>query len=594
VILHALRLVNVEGLPEVRVSGLAESGVVPVALPPQAAPGALSRALRFVLCGDRDAVVPEGEGARGVAFVEAGLRTADGEAVSLFRGVDRNGREQVSLREGDGRRVSGGEQAAARLAELLGDRPAAWCDAVLDVPLSDAAWWAAPAAAAPRPPATGDRGGVRDETALAARRAVGELRRALRAERLRLLASRRHAELLDHGARLRHERGTVALEVDRLQVERDRLRTRLRRVNEYRDQLARGGDVPEEGEEREAPTEPPVPRSPPLRTFGGGSALELALVACAAGLFLTLVLYSTSAGGDPDRRTVQIGLGLGFLVAVASYLHVATRRDVTAEPGGPGAAATTAGARDARPWRDALRRRFADLGDPDDPELPTTLRQRLTEHDARLSPLHTRLERLDDAIAVFDVEAGRAARALHETLPDVVASDEGLPEDMDAGAAVALVHELGDAVYAAVVERDALLAEGAVEPSAARQALAVALDAMTDRVVAPDAVGGLLRRVDSFACTVGDDPEEDQLADLLVAEIDRLATESPVETRARRAGTQAPRRGLLVLAERPRDLTDEQLVAHFGAEAQIVVPAVGSGRDDGDRVRHPGMSRRPR
>lgn len=587
-ILRSLHVVGFRGEPEWTGAMLPEQGVVRLVLPAGAAAGSVAAALAWAFTGrGTEDVAPRGSG-RGFAHVEIGFRTDDGKDASLFRGVDHRNQQQVSLREDAPRRVTGGEAAVAqRLAELLGMAPDQWCERAIGVepPDADDAPPEEPAATPSPAPGAG-------ALAAASRSAVQELRRVLRAERLRLLASRHHAELLELGRRLRHERGAVAREVDRLHVERDRVRTRLRRVNEYRDQLARaaaGEPAPEDSDVLPAPSE----AAEPPRGLRGDGAIELTLVGCAAGTFLALVLYSSTATGDPDRSSIQIGLGLGFLVAVASYLHVAGRRPVTS-PAGDRLAAAPAGEAERRPWKEALRRRFADLGDPDDPALPGELRTRLTELDAAVSPLHGRLERLDDAIAIFDVEAGRAARALHESLPELVAGGTGLAEGAEVAAAVASVHALGDAVYASVVERDVLLGEGTADPAAARQALAVALDALGDSTGAPGAATALLRRVDSFACAVGDEPEEDQLADLLDAEIARIASgarPSPVRPRTAPAAPRRPS-GLVVPRGPAGALDDGALVRLFGPRAQIVVGDEGSGTGHGDRVLRADTSQR--
>ena len=584
---------------------LPSKGVASVVLPRGAPPDTLVNALRFLLTGQGEAPAP-GDGP-GFSFVEAafgvdavpeafaarGVRESAG--FSLFRGVDRRGTTQVSLREDGGRRVFSGEaDVAVRVGELFGVGVDEWCARALDPPVPAGSAGAARAqVTSSEVPGDAGHAGTGDETARAARRAVQELRRSLRAERLRLLASRRHSELLDHGRRLRCERARVARESDLETVERDRVRTRLRRVNEYRDQLARGvlhEDVPP-GDRTHAVAH--VNATPHLRgRLKGPAAVEFALISCAAVTFMALVLYSTGAGGDPDQRVIQIGLGLGFIVSVVSFLHVAARPTV-AEPTSTGASAP---ATEASARRDSLRRRFADLGDPDDPQLPNELRVRLSELDGRLSPLLLRLERLDDAITVLDVEAGRAARALHEALPELEAGDVGLPEGSDVASAVATVHELGDAVYAAVVERDALLAEGSVPPADARQALGAALDALADRIGAPGAVAAVLRRVDSFACAVGERAEEDELADVLDREIAAIESVPTVAAPAAHGDSAEPAAApqLVVLSVPADEMDVDALTARWGGDLQIVVGVPKSDGGSGERMRRPGASRRPR
>ncbi len=594
-ILRSLRLVHVRGLPDVRVTGLPESGLVRVTLPAGAPPDTLVGALQFLLVAEAPDLVagPAGGDDPGFSFVEAEFRTQSGATFSLFRGVDRRGTTQVSLRESTAGRVTGGDAAVAeRLGQLLDGTVQAWCSRHLGALLP------APASAAGSAvPIGGDAArGVDDDVVRAAHRAVQELRRSLRAERLRLLASRRHSELLEHGRRLRHERATVARHVDESSVERDRARTRLQRVSEYRDQLARSLDDAA-GEEASARGPLPVVAAPPAtaaaasRRVAPGSLIETALIACAAAMFVVLVFYSSSSRGDRADGMVLIALGAGCVVAVASYVYVVARRPVPAGAGAPPAVVVPDTATRVRAWRDSLRRRFADIGDPDDPGLAQELRARLADIDGRLAPQRARLEQLDDAIAVFDVEVGRAARSLHETLPALGAGDTGLPEGTDVRDAVAIVHELGDAVYAAVVERDALLAEGTATPDEARQALAVALDALAACTGAAGVVATCLRRVNSFACVVGEASEEDQLADLLDAEIRALVAAGPRGAVTADRGA-ADLHGLIVPAAGPEELATGDVAARFGAAAQVVVAAPGAAPGSGERARPPGASRR--
>ncbi len=507
-ILRAFKMVHYRGLPEVVARDLPERGLATVALPDTCAAEVIAAAIGFAFGAEPEADVVDAE--QGFAYVELGLSLPSGAQVSLFRGIDRRGVIQASLREEQGQRVTGGvNEVAARLSALLGEDVIDWARGV--VVNADAEPDASAAARLVDPDATESNAARAqsidvDQGSAAtadARAAIVEVERALRLERLELLAERHHAELLTHGAHLRRERVEVDRIVDRENAERDRVRTRLRRVNEFRDQVARAEATAPEADA--APVAPP----PQHRT-----RVQRALVACSAVLLTMLVLYATSVTGDPDRTLVSVSLGLALVVSVSSYVVVASdgrsRADGLAMDAAPVA---------TRTWRDALRHRFADLNDPDDPATPRRLRERLAALDERLAPLHAQLEAIDDAVTIFDVETGRAARALHLSLPEPELADVGLPGGMDARAATRRVHVLGDAVYATTVERDALLAGGAVQRADARQALADALATLAGEDGAR--VDGILESIDAFSVRNDEDAYEDERESALVERLHR-------------------------------------------------------------------------
>jgi hypothetical protein len=508
VILRSFKMVHFRGLPEVLVKSAPAEGPVRVPLPTSCDAGVVAEAVAFALGASAGAgVVDE---AQGFAYVELGLVLPSDSEASLFRGIDRRGVVQASLREHGGLRVTGGaDGVSARLGELLGMDLAAWRRRVI---VDTGGVPAAPEGPTTRDGAAGADGGDRGEALDRARSAVDTLQRALRVDRLGRLAALRHRDLLAHGARLRRERTEVDRVVDRETAERDRVRTRLRRVNEYRDQVAReeareAGDV----------------STPSARRERRGRGVQWGLATCAALLLATLVVYSMAATGDPDRPLVTVGLGLAFLVAVSSYFVVAGASD----PGESSPAEGAHGESDrSRAWRDALRQRFADLSDPDDPGLPRRLRERLVTLDERLAPMHARLEALDDTVTVFDVEAGRAARALHQALPEPELAEDGLPEGMDDRAAARLVHDLGDSVYATTIERDALLAGGVPDAGAARRELTEALRHLSGGE--EESVAACVRKIDAFVVSAFDEPTEEVLADSLIADVEALAAAEPV------------------------------------------------------------------
>ncbi len=538
-IIRTLKLVHFRGVPDLHVRDLDAEGVHRVELPAGTPGSVLVDAVRFAFRGPPDGSGHVITGDEGYAYVEVGFRLPSDAQASVFRGLDRRGNEQVSLREEGGLRVTGGAAGVGeRLRELLGDDPDAWLaaatldaadlapDEVVEVTEID--------------PAGAD--GDTDSTRLApdAPEAVEGLRRALRADRLRLLAARRHGDLLAIGRRLRRERATTALEVDRVSAERERVRTRLRRVNEYRDMCARAGVRAEQ-----------VQRAEVQRADNGGGTTEWCLATCASVLLLILVMTATSANPSLRQYDLQVGLGVGFLVAAGCYLYVASRRlstlsrfiivpdesparAVSPSPAEAPATVTVIGPEgsiapeeplpsESERWRESLRARFADLGDPDDPNLVRELRRRASELDAELVPLHERLESGDDALAVFDVEAGRAARSLHLPRPDEDVAETGLDEGETLEGTTRDVADLGDAVYQATVRRDALLAAGAPGVADARAKLATSVTVIADDAGRADDAAALVRRVDSFVPEGVDEPREDTLCDALVEDVEELS-----------------------------------------------------------------------
>jgi hypothetical protein len=476
VIVRGVRAVNFRGVREMRLAAIPERGVVALAPPAGADAGVACDALRFAFRGGADDAARVVSDGAGFAHVEVALSVRGGDA-SLFRGVDRRGSMQVSLREESGLRVTGGADAVrARLEELAGAPLTAWDEATFVerpspgadpfraasgpartlTPRAPRPSAAAPAAAPPPPEAAELRDG--------AERAVDRLRRSLRADALRERVESEYAALCGFGGRLRRERTETAVAVDRATAERDRVRVRVRRVGEYRDLVA----------QRHAATASAGPApvaasgAPPEPWAVRGTA------ACAVALLLVFAYVRTA----PDllhERALSIGLGLAFLAAGACYVHVAADADADARRGSARRAAS------GDEWRDALRHRFADLGDPDDPRLLDDLRARLPPLDAEIEPLRKRLEQLDEALAAFDVEAGRASRVTHGALPAPPAETaSGLEPGESAADAVVRIGKLGDAVYHAAVERDALKAGGAESPAAAADAVRSAFRALGD------------------------------------------------------------------------------------------------------------------
>jgi hypothetical protein len=468
-------MVNFRGVRELRVAAIGDSGVVGAASPAGAESGLLGEALRFAFrgaAGDAAHVLADGAG---FAHVEVALAAGRGGQLSLFRGIDRRGSEQVSLREDDGLRVTGGaDEVAARLAELAGAPVAVWEKATfldrsatgadpLDAPPA-LPGPVAPPVPVPPPAQTPSDVPQTDATELRdrAERAVDRLRRSLRAQALKDRVETDYAALCEFGARLRRERADAAVAIDRAVGERDRIRARIRRIGEYRELVAQQKPAAVRAAPAPKPSAPSRPR------------VVREAAAAAVVLLLTLVHVRTT----PDlvaERALAIPLGLGFLAAAAWYVHVAADAGAARSAPRPREPEKTAGDE----WREALRHRFADLGDPDDPRLLDDLRARIVPLDAEMEPLRKRLEQLDEALAAFEVEAGRAARVTHGALPPPPSeASSGLAPGESAAESVGRLGKLGDAVYHGAVERDALVAGGAETAAAAADAVRAAFRAL--------------------------------------------------------------------------------------------------------------------
>ncbi|MCE9636610.1 MAG: hypothetical protein K8T90_12970 [Planctomycetes bacterium] len=516
-LLRSLKLVHFIGVPDLQVRDLRD-GAQPIAVPPGVPSRVVLDALRFAFLGRVPAagnVITEGQG---YTWVEAGFRSTDGATASIFRGMDRRGAPHVSLREDGSMRItSDPRDVVSRLEDLLGapadavdastflctdvDPASIWPEpttAPVAVPASEAptvvlsgAGLAALVRAAPAPPPAVDIQAVE-----AARRAADDsveaLRRSIRGRQLRDRAGCDHDELLSVGARLRRDRTDVAIAVDKVVADRERVRLRLRRVNEYRDLAAEarmspgGASSVAASSAAESPRGQQVAVEPRWRTTtrpsGPSRIVEWGLGLCAVGLLALLVIPAT-AGYVRNDEFGRAAAGLGLIVASGSYLYVASRRhhsgrfvtsvDVSGDPSVDGVRRSAAPHRVAADVgaREALRARFADLGDPDAPGLVDDLRARLAAFDEQASPLQRRLERIDDALSLLDVEAGRAARSLHRPMPPKDEAPAGFGPDADVDAIETRIANLGDSVHQASVERDALVAQGATAPVEASRTL---------------------------------------------------------------------------------------------------------------------------
>ena len=271
--------------------------------------------------------------------------------------------------------------------------------------------------------------------------AVG-LRRACHAAHLLRKAQDRLDALLAYGGRLRHERKRTALDLDHHTSERDRLRTRLRRLAEYHEQVAKAR-ASRPAERSSAPA--PWPSA------------EIGLALLSAGFLVLLLWLFLSREPALEGVELRLAASIGLVASFSGFMVVTGRRRAE------GAGVREATSRAHEEWREALRHRFHDLEDPDDASLASDLRARTSSLDAEIAPCQNRLERLDEAIAVHDVEIGRACRALHRPIPEPVEAASGFGAGEGLDRAEATISELGDAVYQAIVEREALVAGGAAK-----------------------------------------------------------------------------------------------------------------------------------
>lgn len=510
-LIRSLKIVNFRGIAELQARELREVGVHAIAVPAGCDPRAVAAALRFAMSGDAGPGTVISDGA-GYAYVEVGLGLGGDAHASIFRGIDRRGAVQVSLREDGGMRITSTEpEVAARLEEILGQPVARWVlatfltgsesaegvlelaaaaaqdaepdaapdaqpDGAQDAVMPSVAHGAALAAAAsaavpPSAPALSPPEGapVTDADVEAARSAALEatdgLRRALRTRELTAAIEADFAALSELGARVRRERTDIALRLERVTADRDKVRARLRRVNEYLDLVSQHRSQTVEA----VAQAPAAPRK--------GRLLEYSVLAWAV-VFAGILAWTSFRPGEFRTKSTATNLaGIGFVVACGSYLWIATRRGdpsgrrvATAEPGnGHGTAPVAAPTPPDAAWRTALRTRFADISDPDDPQLVPSLRTKLAQIDEEAAPLVAHLERIDEVAARHEVEIGRAARAIHRGVPGRDEAASGLAPDETPDTVEARIDALGDRVFQASVERDAFAARGTADPAAAEE-----------------------------------------------------------------------------------------------------------------------------
>ncbi len=552
-ILRSLRGVHLAALPDVHVRELPRTGVARLALPQGATAEGLAAALHFGLCGadPGDELIADGHG---FAFVEVGIETSTGEPVSLFRGVDRRGVAQVSLREDAVQRVTGGAEAVARRLEELSGAPAT-------------VWWPAVAVGSARrgdPPGAATPG-TSDDVARAAtgtRDAVAALRGTLRAERLRRLALARLAELDDLGSRLRSERDATA---------------RAHAACATHD-AAQPDSAPPPAP---PPAAPPAPAEPaadagPAAPFGAPTAtVERLLAGCALVCLAVLTSYGLGARDDPWRRDVTSLLGLLFLFTAACHLAVAARRRALVEASAQHVA--------PRPTR-------ADAGGaaraPQPP--PPKARAEAPREDTRVPALRAQLEALDQALAAHAIERIRAARLLDasplEPAPPADAAAPRLPADLTPAGAAARSRVLGDEICALCAERTALLAESSEDVTAVRDRVLAAFARLAVAAGRPGAEQDVRARLDAFRSVRAEDATEDELATALDAASRALATPrrsaSESGRGAARAAVPAHRVRFVFLASADPAADDAALLAAAGRDAvQVVVAAVAGAPD---------------
>ncbi len=563
--LRSLKLVNFRGVRELTVRDLPRDGIVRVDVPEDAEPGALADAVRFALTGSDPEGGPPMARGEGFAYVEAGLRLPGDARASVFRGVDRRGKGQASLREAGGQRVTGGSDGvASRLSELTGGDPQRFARAAV----IDTSGGTSPARTA-RSGGSGGMSGMSGTTRstdsmatdsmatgpmaagpvasvvadpvadakLRVERAVTDLTRSLRAERLRSLAGASHEDLVAAAGRLRREREVLSQQIDGLHAERARVRARLPRLEEYR-RLAQ----PDTGRLSTGSGAERRDGAPPR----ANGALEWCLAVIALALFGLLAFVTASENTAFEDHRLRAFVGMAFVASAASFMGVASARHRhggrytagLAQPAEParaeigtltGAAAAThaaiaAGGPERAEHRDALRSRFSDLGNPDDPALPGRLRDDLAALDQELSPLHDRMESLDDGLAVAEVEIGRSARALHTPLPPKELPAAGLADGESVRDAVDRAREMGDLVFKACVERDALLADTAPDTATAKRH---AVDALTALGAATGRDADLVfarERIASAHTEAIAHAAEDELAATVLADVARASS----------------------------------------------------------------------
>jgi hypothetical protein len=317
--------VKFRGAADLRVRG-AGDGVVAVALPSGAGAAAPLDAVRYALLGlpsGVDAVLDDGAP---FAWVEAAFRLPDGAELTIFRGADRRGGVQVSLREDGGRRLTLGPVAVrARLESLLGASSDAYDRATF---LRTAEGGARPGEDAPSP---GGPGGASAE------------------------ALRDFEQLVALGARIRRERTEAALSVDRIASDHDRAQLAARRAA---DAGASAADA--QGPEAEQPSDGAAPQETRAsRLVRRIAALDdvLAVLDVEVGRAARL-LHRPS----PPRAEARTGLGdradPGALTERITRLGEAIQQAVETETQARSAAADDTSSRGLPPRAAALARRL--------------------------------------------------------------------------------------------------------------------------------------------------------------------------------------------------------------------------------------------
>jgi hypothetical protein len=279
VIVRSIRCVHFAGAPDLHVRDLPDEGAVAPKLPAGADARVLVDALRFAFLGAPTGGAPAISAGSGHAYVEIGLRAGTDADVSVFRGVDRRGVVQTSIREEGGRSVAGGEEAVrARIEALVGAPFERWIGATwigatspgrsgdaLEALFTSLARGGVSPAGRPRTTRT-----VVDDPAVRAVRAraqtsIESLRRAMRHDVLNGRIDAAYSELVAFGARLRRRRADEAKGAKRTDATRRLLEVLDEAIATFDAEAARASRALSLDSRAREPAEPPPADDEALR-----------------------------------------------------------------------------------------------------------------------------------------------------------------------------------------------------------------------------------------------------------------------------------------------------------------------------------------
>ncbi|MHC4858800.1 MAG: hypothetical protein ACYTDY_01765 [Planctomycetota bacterium] len=587
-LLRSVKAVNFLGFAEVEIPNLPSRGVVAVEGAESREHRAIRDLISFALFGrsTEGAAPPEQLITPGAefAYVELALTHSSAGNVSLLRGVDRSGATKVSLREaqsGELRNRQG--EVAERVVEILGLDADGFERVYLsparqgsplpgevtsesDLPelrrerkrvkarLGRARERLAKLESGPEGRAGAQVAALRVELAeewaavdpgpLLAE--VGEAAEAVgvayRREAARREVKAKEGELEELCERLCAERVHADLVVGEAAAERQRLRQRLVRVNEYGVCLEElrsamlSASVDADAGRPEGDLGRRVDSVNPRRSLLTGVLLTVAaMVLVGVVLVMQRILDESEPWVGAVSGLLTVVIFIDLYIAARAYVaywssrrHAPRRGDVPLDP---------------VPLLERIEREYADVVPDYDPELPARLQTTLGELEARVEAVMGRRQRVDrilSRIGESGTPAGEAARAVDPLSEVDLESIEARAEEIHADLEAAARHE-----------------PGGLPPDRARAALADSLSRLLDAAGEEGRSDELLRRLglgsgregglpDTFAAALGEEVER-----LGAAANERSATRAKVLMK-RLCGAEEAMSRLLDVRERVR------------------------------------------